>query len=68
MVIAERDEKRTYTLEEAANLLGIGRSAAYTLAQHKGEIAGVRVLRVGGRWLLPKAPLDRVLNGEGTDG
>jgi excisionase family DNA binding protein len=61
MVIAE---KKTYTMEEAARLLDVGRSAAYDAVKRKGEIGGARVLRVGGRLLVPRAPLDRALNGE----
>jgi excisionase family DNA binding protein len=64
MVITEKAGPRTYTIEEAAALLGIGRSAAYDAAKNRGEIAGIKVLRVGGRLLVPRAPLDRVLNGE----
>ncbi|MBI4202175.1 MAG: helix-turn-helix domain-containing protein [Chloroflexi bacterium] len=64
MLIAEKAGPKTYTIHEAAGLLGIGRSAAYDAAKNRGEIAGIRVLRVGGRLLVPRAPLDRLLNGE----
>lgn len=43
----------TLTLEEAAQLLRIGRSSAYTLAQH-GEFP-VPVLRVGKLYRVPTA-------------
>jgi len=62
---AVKAEKKTYTLYEAAALLGVGKGAAYDAVKRTGEMGGVRVLRsrraaVG----VPRAPLDRVLNGE----
>lgn len=54
--------RQTYTVEEAAKLLGVGRTPAY-LAAANGELAGVRVLRVGRRLLIPKPALDAVLAG-----
>ncbi len=53
-------EARTYTIEEAAKLLGIGRNHAYEAAK-RGEIP---VIRIGKRMLVPKAALDRLLAGE----
>lgn len=47
----------TYTLQEAAQLLGVGRSAAYEAAK-QGQIP---VIRVGRRLLVPKVALDRLL-------
>ena len=59
-----RDEgttRRTYNVEEAARLLGIGRNQAYE-AVRSGAIPSIRV---GKRLLIPKAPFDRLLNGGG---
>ncbi len=56
-------ECKTYSIEETAARLGIGRNQAYERAK-TGRIAGVAVIRVGKRMLVPKAPLDRVLDGE----
>lgn len=53
-------ERATLTVEEAALVLGIGRSAAYQ-AVARGEIPSVRV---GRRILVPTASLDRLLLGE----
>lgn len=53
-------ERRTYSVEESAALLGIGRGAAYEAAR-KGEIP---VIRVGRRFLVPAKALDRMLAGE----
>jgi excisionase family DNA binding protein len=52
--------RKTYRVDEAARLLGIGPNAAYS-AIHAGELP---VIRVGGRLLIPKAALDRMLAGE----
>jgi excisionase family DNA binding protein len=53
-------ERRTYSVEEAGKLLGIGRNPAYEAAK-RGQIP---VIRVGKRVLIPKAALDRLLAGE----
>jgi excisionase family DNA binding protein len=50
-------ERQTVTVEEAARILGIGRSAAY-MAVKRGEIP---VLRLGRRFVVPKAALERLL-------
>lgn len=51
----------TLTIPEAAKLLGIGRNLAYEIAGRDGEIAGVPVIRVGRRLLIPLARLLEVL-------
>ena len=51
------DERRTISVNEAAKILGIGRSAAYEGVK-SGQIPAIRV---GGRWLVPLAALDRML-------
>jgi hypothetical protein len=51
----------TLTVPEAARLLGIGRNLAYEIASRDGEIAGVPVIRVGRRLLIPLARLLEVL-------
>lgn len=49
--------RRLYTITEAAELLGIGRSTAYELAQ-RGEL---EVVRIGGRRLMSPPVLERLL-------
>ena len=44
----------TFTVEEAAELLGIGRSLAYELAR-SGELPGCR--KLGGRYIVSRAAL-----------
>lgn len=51
-------EKQTYTVEEAAKILGIGRASAYE-AVHRGDIPSIRI---GGRILVPKERLGRLLS------
>jgi len=60
MVIAE---SLVYTIEEAAELLKIGRSGAYEAAR-RGDIP---VLRIGRRWLVPRVALDKMLADAGKD-
>jgi hypothetical protein len=57
-------EGLTYTIEEFARMLRIGRAKAYTDAQATGEIAGVRVIHIGRLRRVPKAAADKVLRGE----
>jgi excisionase family DNA binding protein len=46
---------KTYSIQEAGELLGIGRSLAYELAQ-EGTLPGVR--RLGRRYVVSRAALD----------
>jgi excisionase family DNA binding protein len=47
-------ERQTYTIEEAAKILGVSRAVAY----RKGVLPTVQI---AGRRLVPKAALDRML-------
>ena len=51
------EERHTLTIPEAAQRLGIGRSAAYEAAR-KGEIPTIRIGRL---LLVPKAPFARMM-------
>ena len=55
-------ERRTLTVEEAGQWLGIGRSAAYAAA-NRGELP---TIRIGRRMVVPKDALERMLAGQGT--
>ncbi len=55
--MAHDENRLTYTVAEAGQLLGISRGSAYEGAK-SGEIP---VLKIGGRLLVPKAALDRML-------
>jgi excisionase family DNA binding protein len=54
------NECRTYTIEEAAKIIGIARVSAYA-AVHSGTIP---TLRIGKRLLVPKVALERLLSGQ----
>lgn len=51
-------KRNTLTVEEAARVLGIGRTAAYEAAR-TGQIPAVRI---GRRLLVPKPALEAMLN------
>jgi excisionase family DNA binding protein len=50
-------ERSTYTIEEVAKMLGIGRSSAYQ-AVRVGEIP---TIRIGRRLLVPRLALEKIL-------
>jgi excisionase family DNA binding protein len=51
------DDRKTYDVEEAGRLLGIGRNQAYEAAK-RGQLP---TIRIGKRILVPKNALDRLL-------
>jgi excisionase family DNA binding protein len=51
-------ERKTITVDEAAQALGISRNSAYAAAR-KGEIPSVRIGRL---LLVPKAAFDKLLS------
>jgi excisionase family DNA binding protein len=59
---ATDDGRRAVSITEAALLLGIGRSTAYS-SVIAGDIPSVRV---GGRKLVPVRALERLLDGDRT--
>jgi excisionase family DNA binding protein len=52
--------RETYTVDEVAAVLGIGRTTAYRLTQ-SGQLT---TIRVGTRVLIPRHAVDRMLRGE----
>jgi excisionase family DNA binding protein len=56
-------ERLTYSVEEAARLLGISRAFAYECIA-RGEIPH---LRIGRRILVPRSALHKFVEGEGRD-
>lgn len=58
--MSENTQAKTYKIEEAAKLLGLGRNQTYEAAR-RGDIP---CLKIGKRLLVPKAALDRLLGGE----
>lgn len=61
MTLDEIRHRATVTVEEAANLLGIGIQTAY-LAARRGELPGC--FRVGRRWIVGVPALLRALEGD----
>jgi excisionase family DNA binding protein len=59
----EDASRQTYNIEEAGQLLGVGRNQAYEAAR-TGQIP---TIKIGKRILVPKAALDRMLNGSGGE-
>ena len=57
----EKLDRRTYSITEASELLGVGKNSVYR-ATHKKEIP---VIRIGGRLLVPRAAFDRILERAG---
>lgn len=53
-------ERRTYSLDEVAMLLGISRNTTYVAA--RADKLPVPVIRIGRRMLVAKAALDRFLD------
>jgi excisionase family DNA binding protein len=63
MAVSEKLKRATITVEEAARILGIGRSGAYEAAR-TGRLP---TLRLGKRIVVPKLALARMLSGGETD-
>ncbi len=61
---AEPTERRTYTVPEAAGLLGVSPSTLRRAGQ--AGTSPVPMVKVGDRWVVPRAPLDRLLAGDTT--
>jgi excisionase family DNA binding protein len=55
--------RATYTVEQAGEILGISRAAAYEAVQ-RGEIPH---LRIGRRIVVPRRPLDRMVGIEDSE-
>jgi excisionase family DNA binding protein len=60
---AQQNGTRTVTVEQAAKMLGIGRSLCYELVR-RGEIPS---LKLGGRWVVPIARLEAMIEGAGQE-
>ena len=54
----EPNQRLTWSIEEAAQLLGVSRAVAYRYAE-KGELP---TLRLGGRLLVPRLALEKLVN------
>ena len=59
--MSEITQRKTYTVEEAGEALGLSRNGAYD-AVKRGDIISIRI---GKRILIPRAALDRMIDGVG---
>ena len=65
LVRAKRAASAMATVEELAAVLGCGRNQAYRMLQGKnGEPPQVPSLRFGRRYLIPRAVIAKLINGE----
>lgn len=55
---------QTYSVEAAASLLGVSDDNLYDRLKEDGTVAGVRAIRLGKSWRIPKAPLDALVAGQ----
>lgn len=63
--MARLPECSTYSVEQAAALLGVSDDNVYDrLREDDGLVCGVRAIRLGRSWRIPKAPLDALVAGE----
>lgn len=56
-------ERRTIDVPDAAHQLGISTWVAYDEIRRTGCLAGIPVIRVSRRVLIPREPLERLLSG-----
>ncbi|MCA1844015.1 MAG: helix-turn-helix domain-containing protein [Actinobacteria bacterium] len=60
----DRSERLVLSVAEAAEMLGISRTLAYDLvARHE-----LPALRLGGRIVIPRRPLERLVDGQPSQG
>ena len=61
-LVRQLKEKLTVSVPVAGKAAaGLSRNGSYEAAKRDGHIAGVKVLKTGGRFAVPTAPLRRVL-------
>jgi len=53
----ELEQDATTTVEIACRAIGCGRTLGYQSARETGELAGIRLIRVGRVWRVPTRPL-----------
>jgi excisionase family DNA binding protein len=54
------DERRTYTVREAAKVLGVGRNGVYELVR-SGRLGSLRLGAEGHRIVIPRDAVERLL-------
>lgn len=61
--MARAPQCQTYSVVEAAAVLGVSDDNLYDRLKEDGTVAGVRAIRLGTSWRIPKAPLDALVAG-----
>ena len=51
----------TTTISRAAEMMGVSRNHAYSVVARDGKLAGISVIKVGRRLLIPTAPFREAL-------
>jgi hypothetical protein len=62
--MSTQDGRETINIEPACRRLGISRNLGYEEARGRGTLAGIPLIKVGTRYLVPTAALDQLLCGE----
>jgi len=57
----------TYSVAELADLTAAGKTTIYLELETTGEVFGVKALKIRSRWLIPRAPIDRMLGIEARE-
>ena len=58
---------QTYSVVEAAALLGVSDDNVYARLKAEGAVAGIRGIRLGRSWRIPRAPLDALVAGHSME-
>ncbi|WP_040666745.1 helix-turn-helix domain-containing protein [Nitrolancea hollandica] len=66
--INDRQGSGVVTVPEAAKLLGGGRDWAYREVAATGRLAGIPVIRIGRKIMVPRQAIERLLAGETLPG
>lgn len=62
--MATRPPCQTYSVTEAAAMLGVSDDNLYDRLKEDGAVAGVKAIRLGTSWRIPRAPLDALVAGQ----
>lgn len=65
--MAKNPSCQTYSVTESAALLGVSDDNLYDRLKEDGTVAGIRAIKLGTSWRIPKAPLDALVAGRPLD-
>lgn len=58
---------KTYSVVEAAAVLGVSDDNLYDRLKAEGGVAGVKGIRIGSSWRIPRGPIDALVAGVPLD-